>query len=78
MKVQIVCQYCDFKWIQAIYSPDNVDQKCLKCKDTNLVVKDLSKVQLDTYIGCPAFPEEKEEDFPLVDDTGFPFYYRGD
>lgn len=52
--------YCDYKWEGFLYSaniPD--DKRCSKCGDSHIRTKDLSDMTIDTYIGCPPFPEKK-------------------
>lgn len=62
MEVKIICQYCDHKIVKFIYDVKSVSNMvCEKCKDPNLVAKELSSTKVDAYVGCPPFPEKKEE-----------------
>jgi DNA-directed RNA polymerase subunit RPC12/RpoP len=78
MEVLFVCTYCNFKWTKKVYSASDTDIKCLKCDDKNLIVKELAKTKIDTYIGCPPFEEKKETKESLEDSGCYPFYFGGD
>lgn len=57
MKLEIECRYCGFKVIKEYYSKTfTKGSSCEKCKDTNLIVRDLEKTKIDQYQGCPEFP----------------------
>lgn len=71
MELLFICRYCDHKWRKHVYSNTVTDEKCLRCGDTNIDVKELSKARIDSYIGCPPFPEK-----PIEKDI--PFWRRGD
>lgn len=75
MRVHITCNYCDLKWEETVYSEIALKSKrCMKCKDKNLRIRDLKDFYIDTYIGCPPFPkdEDDEDKQPIlgVDDWG--------
>ena len=62
MKVQFICQYCDLRWVEKVFSDHAIKNfRCLRCKDHNLRAKKLEDVTIDTYVGCPPFPEKTEE-----------------
>lgn len=48
--------YCDYKLIKFTYTIDTNFDKCFKCNDTNLKIKNLSKKpNIDYYQGSPKF-----------------------
>lgn len=57
----LICTYCDHKRITRFYNKLSIkSERCAKCNDKHLKVKDLSYVKIDTYAGSPDFDEEKE------------------
>ena len=56
---ELICLYCDHSW-QVNYKPDNL-LYCSKCKDTNIRVKQVDKV--DQYAGSPPFIDIKNWNF---------------
>lgn len=76
MKLLLTCRYCNFKWESVIYSNDISTEKCWKCGDTNIDVKDFDKTKIDGYIGCKPFPNK--ESYEETGNTDFPFHYRSD
>jgi hypothetical protein len=56
----IECTYCGHKWEKAVYNKQSIeDEKCVRCGDSNLKVRDASVSKVDAYKGCPAFPQKK-------------------
>ena len=76
MKALLTCLYCNHKWERNLYMGDAFEEKCGKCGDSNIDVKDLAKTKIDGYLGCKPFPDKevKEES----GNTDFPFHYRSD
>lgn len=61
MKVQIECTYCGHKWTETVYQKSSVENMtCIwgNCKDSNLIVRDMSVGKIDYYAGSPPFPED--------------------
>lgn len=75
MEVLLICKYCNNKWTRNLYTGAVVDEKCIQCGDMNLDVKELAKTKIDGYVGCPAFPEKKEEE---KESPNFPYWHNGD
>lgn len=71
MELLFICRYCNNHWTKHVYSGASPEEKCLKCGDSNIDVKELSKYKIDSYIGCPPFPVK-----PL--DKDIPYWRRGD
>lgn len=44
-----------------MYSGSHTEEVCTKCGDSNIDVKELSKTKINTYLGCPPFPEEEKK-----------------
>lgn len=60
MRIHLECIYCGHIWDRLIYSEDQISKiKCIKCGDRKLKVKDYKDNKLDSYIGCPPFPEKE-------------------
>lgn len=80
MTVEIECQYCGYKTTKVIYNQKSLENEtCIKCKDSNLIIKDLSKARIDTYQGTPAFPEKGYKDTEDCNpDAGWPWNTGGD
>jgi hypothetical protein len=83
MKVELHCQYCGYKSEREVFDPKYLKgDRCRKCNDLNLVVRELSAVKIDTYkmdqekkvetfdsyIGCPAFPPKVEKKQEVKED----------
>lgn len=63
MKVQMICKYCDRKWIQNIYgSRDSIKTKCLACNDSNIQIRSLEDNPVDYYKGDKPFPSKDNKD----------------
>jgi len=61
MDIEITCKYCNYKKVKVVYNQNSlIDDKCDKCGDTNLEIRDLSKTKIDGYKGCKPFPEKKD------------------
>lgn len=74
MELLLICRYCDNKWTRNVYGKASLEEKCVKCGDTNIDVKELSKTKIDSYVGCPPFKEkekEQKQDFILGSDWRF-------
>lgn len=56
----MICRYCNKKWEKNIYAGSTTKEICSKCGDTNIDIRELSKTKIDSYIGCPAFKEERK------------------
>jgi hypothetical protein len=78
MKVLLVCRYCAYSWERNMYMGEAFQEKCWKCGDTNIDVKDMAKTKIDGYVGCPEFPEKKKEIKEENGNTDFPFHYGSD
>lgn len=64
MIVDIECTYCGKKWSRLIYARESLDsEKCSKCNDKNLKVRDQAKSKIDYYGGSPPFPVEMADIF---------------
>lgn len=62
MDLQFICRYCDHKWERNVYGTQGLEnERCPKCNDLDIQIKDLSKTKIDTYAGAPAFKEKEEE-----------------
>lgn len=73
MKVQLECTYCGHKWIETIYNRSATETMTCKhgnCRDSNLIVRDLTTTKVDYYAGSPPFPEKAK-------DNGYPFFGGG-
>ena len=80
MEVQLTCTYCDHKFIKSIYNTDIIKSTvCQKCGDRNLKAKELSSVTIDSYEGCPPFPEKviKKEKSQESEDSMYPYWNLG-
>jgi hypothetical protein len=63
MNFALECTYCGHKWTKALYSKHTVvAEKCPKCRDSKIKVKDLSVAKVDYYEGSPSFPPKTQED----------------
>ena len=63
MNFVIICLYCDHKETRQYFSKSMVKgDKCSRCGDKNLKVKEESSTKIDTYIGCPEFPDTESKD----------------
>jgi hypothetical protein len=77
MKVHIMCRYCGFKLVKEIYGQSSLEnEKCIKCGDRDLDVKEFSKSTVDYYQGCPPFPDKNSvrkepETISTPNDWGF-------
>jgi hypothetical protein len=61
MRIFFNCTYCDLKWEENVYSQGSIqEKKCLRCGDSKLKYKDAKDIIIDTYAGCPPFPEKTE------------------
>lgn len=74
--MQLTCQYCNWKWRLHIYSDSKIENKCNKCGDTNITVKELNKTRVDAYQGCPPFEEKKQE--IILDTPSWPHWLGTD
>lgn len=64
MVYKITCTYCGHHWEAYIYTQAQLAGKiCTKCDDKHLRFQELNDTKIDTYIGCPPFPEKKKDDF---------------
>ena len=64
MELALTCRYCGHKWEKTVYANVHIDDKCPKCDDRNIDVKELSKSKIDTYAGAPEFvKKDKKEDY---------------
>ncbi len=54
MKVHFECQYCGKSWTEVVYRQPQ-KTKCAKCGDSKIRMKEA--VSIDTYKGCPPFPD---------------------
>lgn len=60
MNLIIECTYCGHKWEKPVYNKQSIEEeKCVRCGDSNLKVRDASVSKIDAYKGCPAFPPKK-------------------
>ena len=76
--VVIICKYCGFEEIKVVYNKNSlVDQKCGKCGDTDLILKNAGN-KIDQYEGCPPFPEKGTKELENDDITGWPHIWGGD
>jgi hypothetical protein len=65
MDVQLECRYCGYIWEKTVYNRSTVEKEaCLKCKDTNLNVRDLAKTKVNTYAGSPPFNKLTDDEWP--------------
>ncbi len=63
MILEIECLYCGYKWERNVYMRTSMDnEKCLKCKDSHLKVRDMNDVKVNYYLGSPDFPSDKPDD----------------
>ena len=60
MKMQITCNYCDYKWEQFIYSSMKDSLKCDRCGDKQLRVRDIADIKVDYYLDCTPFPNDSD------------------
>jgi 5-methylcytosine-specific restriction endonuclease McrA len=73
MKLEFECTYCGHKWNKTAYDKQSVeDEKCPKCKDLTLKVRDVQVSKIDYYQGSPPFPA-KDTKF----DSGWPWGMGG-
>jgi hypothetical protein len=71
MILALECLYCGHKWEKNAYNAISLEsERCPRCKDSNLKVKELSKSKVDYYVGCPPFPKKEE-------DSGWPWGMGG-
>lgn len=71
MELLLTCRYCNNTWrLNPETLKANGYPECSKCGDENIDIKELDKSRIDSYIGCPKFPEPKEES----GNTDFPFW----
>lgn len=60
MIFQLTCTYCGFIWQKGFYNESALKSTaCVKCKDRHIRARNLDDARIDSYIGCPDFPEEK-------------------
>lgn len=73
MRVSIECMYCGHKWEKMAYNKQSIeDEKCPKCNDSTLKVKDLEASKIDYYQGSPPFPPKEEKGWTY---TGIDYGY---
>lgn len=61
LNLLLICTYCGKKWERTVYGISNVEnERCSKCGDTKIEVRDNSKSKVDYYSGCPAFPKKPD------------------
>lgn len=64
MDIELECTYCGHKWEKTIYNKSSIEsERCPKCKDASLKVRDLAKTKVDYYKGSPPFPPGKDDDW---------------
>ncbi len=61
----LICLYCGYEWV--LNNNPSKYTVCLKCKDKNLTIKDLSRTKVDYYAGSPPFEKKKEKEVILQD-----------
>lgn len=62
MNLKFTCNYCDCKWDLKLYNESSVkNQRCPKCRSYDSKVVKKEDITVDYYVGCPAFPDKKEE-----------------
>lgn len=60
----IICTYCGKTWTKVVYAMNAIEnEKCSKCGDRNLDVRDNSKSKINYYAGSPPFPVKKDKDW---------------
>lgn len=72
--VHFTCTYCGYKWRKEVYTTADIE-KCSVCGDAKVDAVELSKYCIDSYQGCPDFPEDEEESGNTEFDM---FNFRGD
>lgn len=75
MQVRLECTYCGHSWERSVYTKGVVaGLSCMVCNDSRLKAREINDAKVDTYQGCPPFPEkppekvEKEEPKVVSDD----------
>lgn len=68
MIASLTCKYCNYSWQDTFYNEMSVkNQRCEKCGDKDLKVRDYKDEIVDYYVGCTPFPEKeidiKEDSF---------------
>lgn len=71
-KYELICQYCGNSW-EINYTPKE-RIFCTRCKDPDIVAKDIAKERIDYYSGARQFPSEKEAN---EGDHGYPWSNGG-
>lgn len=75
MKIHVTCNYCGNKWDDFITSMDfKTRLNCEICNEASQlkVREEKPGDKIDTYQGCPPFPEDKEDEIKITD---FPSYF---
>jgi DNA-directed RNA polymerase subunit RPC12/RpoP len=63
MDIGLECTYCGHKWEKTFYNKHSIEaERCPRCKDASLKVKDLAKTKVDYYQDSPPFPPKKDDD----------------
>lgn len=76
MRILFECTYCGNRWEDEVWNQSRIEStRCPKCGDKKLKVKDANTAKIDTYKGCPPFPEKKRK---YDDDDGYDYLRRND
>lgn len=57
--IRIECKYCGEVYFKTDYSIKKTET-CRRCNDKELSMMKKSDYLIDTYKGCPSFPEEED------------------
>lgn len=62
MIINLTCLYCNHTWDRYLASKEaaSKDFHCLKCKDSNVEIRESKTTKVDYYKGSPPFPQSKE------------------
>ncbi len=61
MVVELTCTYCGYVTTKDIYSKLGIEkERCMKCNDRHLKIRDRYATDINYYEGCPPFPDEEK------------------
>lgn len=57
--LHLECTYCGYTYEKEFFYGGTAEfERCAKCKDRHLIIRDKKEVKIDTYAGATPFPEE--------------------